>query len=76
MSAAVAEIERIGRNGVLKGVEIPVRQICGRCLTLRHPLWKAAEEANLPLHLHTIGGKKPDLRGCPRCRPGNRLRCS
>lgn len=66
MSAAVAEIERIGRNGVLKGVEIPCTPDMRPLFDPHwHPLWKAAEEANLPLHLHTIGGKKPDFEGLP-----------
>ena len=36
-----------------------------------NPLWDIAEEAKLPVHLHTIGGTLPDLR---KLRPpkGNR----
>ncbi len=62
MDAAVEEIRRVAERGVLKGVEISLT------LDMRplydpawNPLWHAASEHSLPVHFHTIGGKKPDL---------------
>lgn len=66
MKAAVAEIGRVAERGVARGVEVS--------LTLEmkplydaywNPLWEAASEAGLPVHFHTIGGKKPDLESMP-----------
>jgi predicted TIM-barrel fold metal-dependent hydrolase len=66
MDAAVAEVELIGKNGVLRGIEIPCTQDMHALFDSHwHPLWKAAEAANLPVHLHTIGGTKPNFEGLP-----------
>ncbi len=62
MDAAVIEVARVAERGVAKGIEVS--------LTLEmkplydpywNPLWQAASEAKLPVHFHTIGGRKPDL---------------
>ena len=60
--AAVAEIRRVAKAGVVRGVEIPAT------LDMRplwdpawQPLWSAAAEACLPVHFHTVGSRKPDM---------------
>ena len=62
MGAAVEEIRRVAARGVARGIEVSAT------LDMKplydpdwSPLWQAASEAKLPLHFHTIGGKKPDL---------------
>jgi uncharacterized protein len=66
MQAAVAEIELIATNGSLRGIEIPctpdMRPLFDPYWA---PLWKAAEAANLPVHLHTVGGAKPNFDDYP-----------
>lgn len=61
IQAAVAEIERVRRRGVLRGVEV------ANTLDMKplyhpdwYPLWAAADEAGLPVHFHTIGSRRPD----------------
>jgi predicted TIM-barrel fold metal-dependent hydrolase len=56
---ALAEIERIAARGVLRGIEIPCTpEMPGFFEPHWHPLWRAAEDAGLPVHLHTVGGKR------------------
>jgi predicted TIM-barrel fold metal-dependent hydrolase len=66
MEAAVAEVHRVAERGAVRGLEVS--------LTLEmkplfdphwNPLWHAASEAKIPVHFHTIGGKKPDLESMP-----------
>ena len=59
--AAVAEIERVAKRGQLRGLEV------ANSVQLKplfhpdwYPLWQAADACGLPVHFHTIGGKKPD----------------
>jgi uncharacterized protein len=62
IDAAVAEARRVARTGVLRGLDIANRPdlqpFWDPCW---EPLWTVAEEAHLPIHLHTIGGSLPDL---------------
>jgi uncharacterized protein len=66
IEAACAEVARIGANGVLRGFEVPCTPDMAPLYDERwHPLWRAAEAANLPVHLHTVGGVRPDLSHLP-----------
>ena len=62
--AAVEEIERVAKRGAVKGIEIANSH---DMLPLYHPdwdpLWAAANEAKLPVHVHTIGTPKIDTTG-------------
>ena len=64
VSAAVAEIQRVAKRGAVKGIEIANSH---DMLPLYHPdwdpLWAAANEAKLPVHVHTIGTPKIDTTG-------------
>jgi len=63
IGAAVAEIKRVAKDGVLRGLDIANRpDIPPFWDPCWNPLWEIAEEAKLPVHLHTIGGTLPDLR--------------
>ena len=66
MSAAVAEVRRVAERGVARGLEVAATL---DMKPLYHgdwnPLWQAAAEAKLPVHFHTIGGRKPDLESMP-----------
>lgn len=54
--AATAEIERVAKRGVVRGVEIAHTHEMD---PLFHPIWKemwaTCEEAQLPIHFHTVG---------------------
>ncbi len=59
--AAVAEIERVAKRGQLRGLEV------ANSVHLKplfhpdwNPLWRAVDACGLPVHFHTIGGRKPD----------------
>jgi predicted TIM-barrel fold metal-dependent hydrolase len=66
IEAAVAEIKRVAKTGVLRGLDIANRpDIEPFWDPVWEPLWAAAEEAKLPVHLHTIGGAFPDLSKFP-----------
>ena len=62
IDAAVAEIKRVAKRGVAKGLEVPATT---DTKPLYHkdwqPVWAAAAEARLPVHFHTVGGAKPDF---------------
>jgi predicted TIM-barrel fold metal-dependent hydrolase len=62
IDAAVEEARRVAKTGVLRGLDIANRPdlqpFWDPCW---EPLWVVAEEAKLPIHLHTIGGSLPDL---------------
>jgi len=62
VDAAVEEARRVAKTGVLRGLDIANRPdlqpFWDPCW---EPLWVVAEEAKLPIHLHTIGGSLPDL---------------
>lgn len=64
MDAAVAEIERVARRGVVRGLEVPLQTDMAPLYDERwQPLWRAANATGLPMHFHTIGGPRPDLEG-------------
>ncbi len=64
VAAAVEEVHRVAKRGVLRGVEVSRSH---DMLPLFHPdwypIWAAAAEAGLPVHFHTIGTPKPDTTG-------------
>jgi predicted TIM-barrel fold metal-dependent hydrolase len=63
IGAAVAEVKRVAKDGVLRGLDIANRpDIPPFWDPCWNPLWEIAEEARLPVHLHTIGGSIPDFR--------------
>jgi predicted TIM-barrel fold metal-dependent hydrolase len=67
INAAVAEIRRVAKQGVVRGVDIANRpDLAPFWDPIWNPLWQTAEEAKLPLHLHTIGGSLPDFRKLER----------
>ena len=61
MDAAIAEVTRVARRGVLRGVDVANSP---DLTPLWHPswepLWDAVEDAGLPLHFHTVGGRLPE----------------
>ncbi len=62
IDAAVIEIARVAKRGVLKGLEIPSTAE-GKPLYHAYwePIWRAAADCHLPLHFHTVGGTPPDF---------------
>lgn len=63
IDAAVTEIRRVANSGVLRGLDIANRpDLTPFWDPYWNPLWEIAEEAGLPVHLHTIGGSLPDFR--------------
>ncbi len=67
IDAAVAEIERVGREGVLRGFEIALTHDMDPLYDPKWtPLWQAVAATKLPLHFHTIGGKPPNLSLLPK----------
>ncbi len=66
VAAAAAEIERVVKRGGLRGLEVANSW---DMMPLFDPdwdlLWKAVGESGLPLHFHTIGGKRPDFESMP-----------
>ena len=61
LDAAIAEVERVAKRGVLRGIDI------ANSADLRplwdpywNPLWAAINATGLPLHFHTVGGYQPD----------------
>ena len=56
VEAAVREVERVGKHGALRGIEVANTHTMAPLFDPSwEPLWAAAEEAGLPLHYHTIG---------------------
>ena len=69
IAAAAREIERVGAEGVLRGVEIPLTRGMAPLYDPQwEPLWAAAAAARLPVHFHTIGDAPPQLDGLPKLR--------
>ena len=67
IDAAVAEVQRVAKDGVLRGLDIANRpDIPPFWDPCWNPLWAIAEESRLPVHLHTIGGSMPDFRKLDR----------
>lgn len=61
MDAAVAEVERVAKRGVAKGIEVQATfDMTPLYEPSWNPLWAIANETRLPVHMHTIGTKEPD----------------
>ena len=61
LEAAIAEVERVAKRGVLRGLDI------ANASDLRplwdpywNPLWEVINASGLPLHFHTVGGYMPE----------------
>ena len=66
MTCAIEEVERVGKRGSARGLEIPLQ---GDMKPLWdpywEPLWIEVNELGLPLHFHTIGTGHPEIQGVP-----------
>jgi predicted TIM-barrel fold metal-dependent hydrolase len=66
IDAAVAEVKRVAERGGVRGIEVSKTHDMKPLYDPSwHPLWEAAAEARLPVHFHTIGGKRPNYDGMP-----------
>ena len=66
MAAAVAEIGRVAKRGALRGLDVAnSTDMTPLWDPYWEPFWDAAAEAGLPVHFHTIGGRKPDTEHLP-----------
>jgi predicted TIM-barrel fold metal-dependent hydrolase len=64
MDAAVAEVRRVAERGAVRGIEVALTTDMKPLFDPHwEPLWRAASETGLPVHFHTIGGKKLDTSG-------------
>ena len=58
IDAAVAEIQNVAERGVLKGIEVAnTHDMAPLFDPSWKPVWEVANEAQLPIHYHTIGPK-------------------
>ena len=61
--AAVKEVERVMKRGGVRGLDVANSVDMPPLWDPRWiPLWDVANEARLPVHFHTVGGKLPDFR--------------
>ena len=66
MSSAIEELERVGKRGSVRGVEIPLHKDMNPLWDpYWEPLWAAVNELGLPVHFHTIGGGHPEIQEFP-----------
>jgi uncharacterized protein len=66
MEAAVTEVKRVAKEGVLRGLDVANRpDMVPLWDPFWDPLWAVAEETNLAVHFHTIGGRSPDYSKFP-----------
>ncbi len=67
VDAAVNEIEQVSMRDAIRGLEV-ANTLDMKPLYSRHwnPLWEAVDASGLPVHIHTIGGKPPEMEGLPR----------
>ena len=66
MSSAIKELERVGKRGSVRGVEIPLQKDMKPLWDpYWEPLWVAVNELGLPMHFHTIGAGHPEIQGFP-----------
>ena len=66
MSSAIEELERVGKRGSVRGVEIPLHKDMNPLWDpYWEPLWAAVNELGLPMHFHTIGAGHPETQGFP-----------
>lgn len=63
---ALEEVERVIERGGLRGLEIAnTRDMLPLNDPSWVPLWEAVDACGLPLHIHTIGGHRPDVDSMP-----------
>jgi predicted TIM-barrel fold metal-dependent hydrolase len=61
IEAGIAEVERIAKRGVLRGVDIANSpDLKPLWDPYWNPLWEAINATGLPLHFHTVSGYAPD----------------
>jgi uncharacterized protein len=61
LEAAIAEVERVAKRGVLRGLDIAnSSEITPLWNPSWNPLWEVINACGLPLHFHTVGGYLPD----------------
>ena len=61
LEAAIAEVERVAKRGVLRGLDIAnSSELTPLWNPYWNPLWGAIDACGLPLHFHTVGGYVPD----------------
>jgi predicted TIM-barrel fold metal-dependent hydrolase len=61
LEAAVTEVERVTKRGVLRGLDIAnSADLTPLWDPYWNPLWEAVAASGLPLHFHTVGGYTPD----------------
>ena len=66
MESAVAEVKRVAKMGGFKGLDIANRpDMVPLWDPFWDPLWAISEETKLPIHIHTIGGRSPDVTKYP-----------
>jgi predicted TIM-barrel fold metal-dependent hydrolase len=66
IEAAVDEVTRVVKRGGVRGIELANSQdILPLWDPAWTPLWEVVDEAGLPLHLHTVGGQRPDMETLP-----------
>ena len=76
MQAAVEEIRRVGSKGVLRGLEVAITSALKPLWHPEwHPVWESAQETGLPVHFHTIGGKRPSTEGLTQLQTRQSFAC-
>ena len=61
LEAAIAEVERVAKRGVLRGLDIAnSSELTPLWNPYWNPLWEVIDACGLPLHFHTVGGYLPD----------------
>lgn len=56
----------MAKRGALRGLDVPIDpDMAPLWDPVWEPLWAAVAEAELPLHFHTIGGRKPEWESYP-----------
>ena len=76
MQTAVEEIRRVGSKGVLRGLEVAITSALKPLWHPEwHPVWESAQETGLPVHFHTIGGKRPSTEGLTQLQTRQSFAC-
>jgi predicted TIM-barrel fold metal-dependent hydrolase len=61
LDAAIAEVERVAKRGVLRGLDIAnSSELTPLWDPYWNPLWEVINATGLPLHFHTVGGYLPE----------------
>jgi len=61
LDAAITEVERVAKRGVLRGLDIAnSSDLTPLWDPYWNPLWEVINATGLPLHFHTVGGYLPD----------------